>query len=128
MDRVMEMQIEEERRRHAETTKARASSMPNRNQMADGGSMAMENECASSASPTPSRSTLTLDNVDEAFRYQPWQQYQQETGDMVREALVAAAKAILRVVPESPSRTRALNCLTDARMLANQAITFNGRF
>lgn len=71
---------------------------------------------------------LSLENVDQAFKYQPWDPFQQQSGDVVREALVAAAKAILRTVPRTPSRTRALNAVMDARMLANQAITFCGRF
>lgn len=71
---------------------------------------------------------LTLQNVDDAFRYQPWMPDQHDAGEQVREALVAAAKTILRCVPETPTRTRALNGLVDARMLANAAITHRGRF
>lgn len=71
---------------------------------------------------------LTLANVEHAFTYQPWDPDQAVAGDIVREVLIAAAKAFLRVVPAGPSRTRALNNLIDARMLANQGITFRGRF
>lgn len=71
---------------------------------------------------------LTSENVEEAFKYQPWDQHQQDAGAEVRDALVAAAKAIIIFVPETPLRTRALNNLIDARMLANAAITFKGRF
>ena len=71
---------------------------------------------------------LTLDNVEAAFNYQPWDAEQILAGDVVREALIRAARAILNHVPESPLRTRALNNLVDARMLANAAITFKGRF
>src|SRR4051812_10678678 len=72
----------------------------------------------------PAVERLTLGNIGDAFTYQAWERSQAEQGDQVREALVAAAKTILRNVPETPLRTRALNCLIDARMLANAAITF----
>lgn len=71
---------------------------------------------------------LTLDNVNAAFQYQPWNHHQQQQGDQVRELLTFAAKGILRNVPSGPLRTRALNHLIDARMIANAAITFGGRF
>lgn len=71
---------------------------------------------------------LTIDNIDDAFTYQRWLPDQIEDGAQVREALVAAGKAILRNVPDTPLRTRALNCLVDCRMLANAAITHGGRF
>lgn len=76
----------------------------------------------------PMSERLTLDNVETAFTYHPWNLDQKDDGDQVREALITAAKTILRNVPESPTRTRALNCLVDARMLANAAITHRGRF
>jgi hypothetical protein len=78
--------------------------------------------------PRVAASRLTLGNVDTAFTYQPWNSDQIARGEQVREALIAAAKAILRNVPECPQRTRALNNLVDARMIANAAITFDGRF
>ena len=78
-------------------------------------------------SPSPS-DELTLDTVEEAFRYHRWNDEQADRGAQVRDALVLAAKIILRVVPRCPARTRALNHLQDARMLANHAITHNGRF
>jgi hypothetical protein len=71
---------------------------------------------------------LTLDNVEKAFEYQSWSPEQIKAGQVVRAALVEAAKAILNNVPESPLRTRALNNLVDARMLANASITFMGQF
>lgn len=70
---------------------------------------------------------LTLDNVEDAFQYHPWGVRQAASGAQVREALVAAAKAVLRNVPRSPLRTRALNMLVDARMLVNMAITHDVR-
>ena len=88
------------------------------------------------AGPLPARpvgdasrvARLTLDTVDDAFRYQRWDEFQRDHGAQVRDALVAAAKVILRTVPDTPLRTRALNCLIDARMLANASISFRGRF
>lgn len=71
---------------------------------------------------------LSLTNVDEAFRYLPWNAEQISAGDEVRAALANAARVILTRVAESPLRTRALNNLIDARMIANAAITFRGRF
>jgi hypothetical protein len=88
------------------------------------GTMAMD---AQTAGPPPSE-RLTLQNIDDVMHYQPWSHDQQQAGEVVREALTAAAKAMLRSVPESPLRTRALNALIDARMLANAAISFRGRF
>lgn len=71
---------------------------------------------------------LSLDNIDDAMHYQPWDGIQQDGGDQVREALTLAAKAILRNVPRSPRRTLALQHLISARMDANAAISFRGRF
>jgi hypothetical protein len=71
---------------------------------------------------------LSLDNLEAAMAYQPWDREQVEAGNAVREALTQAAASILRNVPKSPMRTRALNNIIDARMLANGAITFRGRF
>lgn len=67
-------------------------------------------------------------NVERAFNYQAWNAEQMKAGTDIRASLVKAAKVILANVPESPLRTRALNALVDARMLANAAITFNGQF
>lgn len=94
-------------------------------QTAMGYSTANECDAASRGQPLFT-GAMNLQNVDRLFRWQPWGAYEVEAGEQVREALVAAAKAILRNVPSSASRTRALNCLMDARMLANQAITFHG--
>jgi len=65
-------------------------------------------------------------SIKELMTYAPWTKEQIEAGEVVRDALAKAYFAILSSVPSSPSRTRALNLLTDARMLANQAITFKG--
>jgi len=71
---------------------------------------------------------LTLANVEDAFQYHPWSLHQEEAGDQVREALVMAAKVILRVVPPGPDRSVALRKLREARMDSNSAITHGGRF
>lgn len=71
---------------------------------------------------------INTSNVEEAFNYQPWNDEQVKAGTAIRESLIVAAKMILEYVPETPLRTRALNALIDARMLANAAITFNGKF
>lgn len=71
---------------------------------------------------------LSLDNVEHAFTFHPWSDDQQRRGKEVTAALIAAAKTILTNVPECPTRTRALNNLIDARMIANAAITHDGRY
>lgn len=71
---------------------------------------------------------LSLDNVVDAFTYQPVHTGQIEQAEQVREILIAAAKVILRNVPRSPRRTLALQHLVNARMDANCAISFGGRF
>lgn len=72
---------------------------------------------------------LTVDNVEAAFSFlRPWDVDQADRGQQVRDVLVQAAKTILRTVPPSPMRTRALNHLIDARMLADAGIMFRGRF
>lgn len=64
--------------------------------------------------------------VDDLFSYHSWNEQQQEQGRLVRNALADAYKSILGNVPPGPTRSRALNMLVDARMLANAAITFKG--
>lgn len=71
---------------------------------------------------------LTLENIDDVMKYQPWQPDQLAAGDVVRDSLTAAAKAVLRHVPRCPSRTIALRNIIDARQKANEAISFRGRF
>lgn len=71
---------------------------------------------------------FTLENVEEAFSYKSWTPEQVAAGKEVTAALIQAAKKILLYIPESPLRTRALNMLFDARMVANAAITHEGRF
>lgn len=71
---------------------------------------------------------LTLSNIDDAMKYQPWTREQSEAGEIVREVLTAAAKAILRSVPDGAFRSVALRNIIDARMNANAAISFRGRF
>lgn len=77
----------------------------------------------------PSRPVrLSLQNVEHAFTYTQWNEEQVRRGCDVAATLIAAAKAILANVPECPTRTRALNNLIDARMLANAAITHDGLY
>ena len=73
-------------------------------------------------------SEVTLETIDEVMRYQPWGRHQQDCGDQVREALTAAAKTILRVCPAGRFRSVAVRNILDARMNANAAISFRGRF
>lgn len=78
--------------------------------------------------PRAAPERLSLENIEQAFHYQEWSPDQVRRGHAVTEMLIAAAKVILLNVPECPTRTRALNCLVDSRMLANSAITHDGRF
>ena len=65
--------------------------------------------------------------VKDLFKYHPWDDIKQSYGAEVRDALANAFLVVLANVPPGPTRSRALNCILDARMLANQAITFEGR-
>ena len=60
--------------------------------------------------------------------YHPWSKEQVQQGAEVRDAIGEAIKQILLNVAPSPMRTRAINHLVDARMIANAAITFKGEF
>lgn len=71
---------------------------------------------------------ITLNNIDELMRYQPWDGKQIEQSDQVREVLTAAAKAILRNVPAGRFRSVALRNIIDARFNSNAGISFYGRF
>lgn len=66
---------------------------------------------------------ITLDNIDQAFDYAPWSEFQRNVGAQYKDALKDAARVILTHVPRSPLRTRTLNALADVRMLGNAAIT-----
>ena len=84
-------------------------------------------QCAAGSFSPPSED-INLSNVDDVMRYQPWDRFQAEQGDQVREALTLAAKTILRNCPPGRFRSVALRQIIDARMNANAAISFNGRF
>lgn len=71
---------------------------------------------------------ISLSNIEEAMRYQPWDRKQLDGGEEIREILTLAAKAILKNAPRSARRTLALQHVISARMDANAAISFRGRF
>ena len=64
------------------------------------------------------------EQIDDLFTYHPWTPAQVASGVIVRNALAAAYLAVLENAPPCSTRTRALNMIVDARMLANAAITF----
>lgn len=66
-------------------------------------------------------------SIQALFTYRPWNDEQIAKGKVVKDALAVAFKAIILNVPSSPSRTRALNALVDARMLVNASISFDGK-
>ena len=76
----------------------------------------------------PQARGITLQTVEDVMRAQPWDVGQVENGTTVREAITAAAKAVLRAVPPGRFRDRAIDALVDAQMHANAAISFRGRF
>ncbi len=78
--------------------------------------------------PRAAPQRLSLNNVEHVFTYQPWNEDQIARGREVTQALIQAAKTILQNVPECPMRTRALNNIIDARMIANAAITHDGLY
>ena len=77
---------------------------------------------------SPGPEPFTLANIDAAMTYQPWGPLETEAGEIVRESLTLAAKAILRHVPAGAFRSVALRAIIDARMNANAGISFRGRF
>lgn len=116
-----------ERLKHAQEARIRSMGCDEATQPSPAG-MAIGTLGTPTDAPYYSSEELTLDNIEAAMAYQPWHRGQQQQGEAVREALVMAAKAILRNVPRSPRRTLALQHLISARMDANCAISFAGRF
>lgn len=76
----------------------------------------------------PSVTTEVDEEIERMFNYHAWDQERIDKGTKVRRALCDAVKVIIDNVPPCPQRTRAINNLVDARMLANSAITHDGRF
>ena len=68
------------------------------------------------------------EQVHDLFTYHKWDDKQVLKGQHVRGALEDAYVAIIKNVPPCPTRTRALNMLVEARMLANAAITHGGKY
>lgn len=66
--------------------------------------------------------------LHDVFTYHPWDAEQKQKGDQVVQALISAVKVIIFHVPPCATRTRAINKLIDARMLANAAITHKGLY
>ena len=65
---------------------------------------------------------ITKENVADVFACYVLSPGQVERMNQVRDALQKAAEVVLENCPETSVRTRALNAITDARMLANQSI------
>lgn len=66
--------------------------------------------------------------VDEAFVYHPWSHAQVEAGDAIRAALADAVKVVIANSPPCPDRSSAIRKIREARMDANSAITYDGRY
>lgn len=71
--------------------------------------------------------TCSMEEAEELFTFQPWNPTQISAGKEVRLTLQRAFRTVITFAPPSPIRTRALNAIIDARMLANAAITFDGK-
>lgn len=68
------------------------------------------------------------EDIDRRFQYQSWNAEQIEKGEKVRAALKAAFEALIEHVPPCADRGAALRHIIDARMSANSAISFNGKY
>lgn len=66
--------------------------------------------------------------VDEMFKYHPWDSEQVHAGEYVRMALAEAVKKLLLHVPPCPDRSTAIRKIREARMDANSAITSGGKY
>lgn len=81
-------------------------------------------EAKQAHSMAPAEVGLNLRNVDDAFAVPLFD----DRDAMVHEALIAAAKVILRTVPPCPDRSDALRDLRRVRWATHGAIVGNGRF
>lgn len=66
--------------------------------------------------------------IDDAFKYHPWNELQVAQGREIRQALANAVKAIVKHAPPGPDRSAAIRKCRDARMDANSAITHGGKY
>ena len=66
--------------------------------------------------------------IDEAFRYHPWDAVSTAKGEAIRVALAEAVKVIVGNAPPSPDRSAAIRKIREARMDANSAITHGGKY
>jgi hypothetical protein len=81
--------------------------------------------------PLKNRTSVDSDTraqIHDLFQYHAWDDGMINQGSIVLNALEEAYAAIIANVPPSPTRTRALNAIVDARMLANAAITHKGKY
>jgi len=72
--------------------------------------------------------TITDEDLDQLMKYHPWDEEKVARGNIVREALGLAIKAIVLNVPPCADRTVAIRKIREARMDANSAITHDGAF
>lgn len=77
---------------------------------------------------SPELSPEVMNEINDLFEYHPWNDEQMRHGYEIRTILATAFSVLINHVPPCPQRTRALNMLHDARMLANAAITHKGKF
>ncbi len=68
------------------------------------------------------------DAVGDMFTYHNWTPEMIDRGYKVRQALASAVLVIVANVPPGPDRSVAIRKIREARMDANSAISFNGRW
>jgi len=69
---------------------------------------------------------VTKDNVREVFTYHAPSPEQVEKMEVIREAAIALANAILATMPDCADKSAALRQVREARMTANAGIVLNG--
>lgn len=67
----------------------------------------------------------TFEQLSQRYTYHPPKDDQPKRYEIVRAAILDAAKIIVDLTPCSPEQTRALNALDEAMFLANAAIARN---
>lgn len=66
--------------------------------------------------------------IHDLFWHHDLDENQYEAVRVIREALVAAIKEVIRVVRPCPDRSTAIRKIREARMDCNSAITFRGKY
>ena len=68
-----------------------------------------------------------IEEIRYHFVHHDWDKSQKEKGLQIKMVLELAFRHFIAHLEPSPIRTRALNCIIEALMLGNRAITHQGR-